>query len=281
MMRTGRIKLIATTAALIGTLTLGATQLPFSTDQANATTDEGACLQPIKVFRFAPSSGGSGSVSALTARVAPEVSLGKMRYAPEPTEIVQHRDGRVELRYSDATMRRATALEISICAASPSHQIREAYWIVRETGETVARMVNAEQISWSWRENGEQTVPGTQQVSKALSCAGEPLVGQHQNVFQNEPLCVKDPEALARVQDEIAQIQQEQASFTGALKELVMGKGIYQERLDRLNARMETLYLYSPYDGTVERIRHDAMNDLVWIELTVESGSDVLVEAAQ
>ena len=281
MMRTGRMKLAATTAALIGMMALGATQLPFSTEQANATTDEGACLQPIKVFRFAPSSATSGeSVSALMTRVAPETSLSKMRYAPEPTEIVQHRDGRVELRYADATLRRADAIEISVCAASPSHQVREADWIVRERGETVARMVDAEQISWSWRENGEQTVPGTHQVSKALSCTGEPLVGQHQNVFQNEPLCVKDPDALARIQDEIGQLQQEQASLTGALKRLVMGEDLYQKKLDRLNAQMEKLYVYSPYDGTVTSIRGDEMNDLVWIEMTVESGSNVRVEAS-
>jgi len=281
MMRTGRWKLMATTVALIGVLLLGVSQLPFSTESANATAEDQACLDPIKDFRFAPTSAVRGNVSALMARVSPQVPLSRMRYAPEPTEILQHRDGQLELRYDAATMRRTDALEISICAATPSHQIQEAYWIVRERSETVAQMVDQDRITWSWRENGEQSVPGTQRVSKALSCTGEPLVRQHQNVFRNEPLCVKDPETLARIQDEIAQIQQEANSFTGAAKRLIMGENFYQKRLERLNAQLEKLYVYSPYDGTVTSIRGDDMNNLVWIEMTVESGSDVLVEASQ
>ena len=278
MMRTGRWKLAATTAALIGVLLLGVSQLPFSTGQANATAEDQACLDPIKVFRFAPTSAERANVSALMTRVSTDIPLSRMRYAPEPTEILQHRDGRLELRYAEATMRRTPALEVSICAASPSHEIKEAYWIVKERGETIAQMVDEDRISWSWRENGEQRVPGTQKVSKALSCTGEPLVRQHQNVFRNEPMCVKEPETLARIQDQIAKIQEEANSFTGAAKKLIMGEGFYQKRLETLNAQMEALYVYSPYDGTVTSIRGDDMNDLVWIEMTVESGkSNVLM----
>lgn len=276
MMRTGRWKLMATTAALIGALTLGVSQLPFSIGDANATAEDQACLDPIKVFRFAPTSAERTNVSALMTRVSAEVPLSRMRYAPEPTEILRHRDGRLELRYAEATMRRATALEVSICGASPSHEIKEAYWIVKERGETIAQMVDEERITWSWRENGEQRVPGTQKTSKALSCSGEPLVHQHQNVFQNEPLCVKDPEALARIQDQIAKIQEEANSFTGAAKKLIMGESHYQKQLERLSAQMERLYVYSPYDGTVTSIRGDDMNDLIWIEMTVESGNNVM-----
>ena len=276
MMRTGRWKLTAATVALIAVLSLGVSQLPFSTESANATAEDQACLDPIKVFRFAPTSAERGNVSALMARVAPQVPLSRMRYAPEPTEILQHPDGRLELRYDATTLRHTDALEVSICAASPANRIQEAYWIVRERGQTVAQMIDEERITWSWRENGEQSVPGTQRVSKAFSCTGEPLVHQYQNVFQSEPLCVKDPEALARIQDEMARIQAEQTSFTGAVKRLVLGDAIYSKRIERLNAQMERLYVYSPYDGIVDSIRRDDMNDLVWIEMTVESGSNAM-----
>ncbi len=275
MMRTGRWKLMAMTAALIGVLTLGVSQLPFSMGEANATAEDQACLDPIKVFRFAPGSAERGKVSALMTRLSADVPLSRMRYAPEPIEILRHPDGRLELRYDEVTMRRADALEVSICAASPSHEIKEAYWIVKERGETIAQMVDEERITWSWRENGEQRVPGTQRESKALSCTGEPLVHPHQNVFQNEPLCVKDPDALAAIQDRISKLQAEADSFTGAAKELILGEGYYQKRLEKLNAQMDALYVHSPYDGTVTSIRSDDMNDLVWIEMTVESGGNV------
>ena len=276
MMRTGRWKLMATTAALIGVLTLGVSQLPFSIGDANATAEDQACLDPVKVFRFAPGSAERGKVSALMTRISADVPLSRIRYAPEPIEVLQHPDGRIELRYDEVTMRRADALEVSICAASPSHEIKEAYWIVKDRGETIAQMVDEERITWSWRENGEQRVPGTQRVSKALSCTGETLVQRHQNVFRNEPLCVKDPEALTAIQEQISKLQAEADSFTGAAKELIMGEGYYQKRLEKLNAQMEKLYVYSPYDGTVTSIRGDDMNDLVWIEMTVETGGDVL-----
>lgn len=280
MRRTGRWKLMAAMAVLIGGLTIGAVQSPFSSESANATAEDQACLDPVKIFNFAPTEAERENVSALMTRFSADIPQARIRYAPKPTEILQHSDGRLELRYAEMAMRRADALEISICGASPSDEIKEATWIVRERGNRRAQMVEQERISWSWRENGEQTVPDTQRESKALSCTGEPLVHRHQEVFRNEPLCVKNPEALAAIQDKIDQIQTESTSWKGAAKKLVMGEDVYDKRLETLNARMDGLYVYSPYNGTVTSIRRDDMNDLVWIELTVESGSgDTLAES--
>lgn len=280
MRRTGRWKLTAAIAALIGGLTIGAAQSPFSSEPANATAEDQACLDPVKVFKFVPTEADRANVSALMTRFSTDIPQDRMRYDPEPTEILQHSDGRLELRYEGMTMRRADALEISICGASPSQEIKEATWIVREQGQRTAQMVDEERISWSWRENGEQTVPDTQRETKALSCTGEPLVQRHQNVFRNEPLCVKDPDALAAIQDKIDQIQAQSTSWKGSVKKLVMGEDVYDQRLQKLNARMDELYVYSPYGGTVTSVRRDDMNDFVWIELTVESGNeDALAES--
>lgn len=273
MRRTGRWKLMAAVAVLIGGLTIGAVQSPFSSESANANAEDQACLDPVKIFKFVPTKAERANVSALMTRLSADIPPERMRYAPEPTEILRHSDGRLELRYEEMTMRHADALEISICGASPSHEIKEATWIVRERGKRRAQMVDEERISWSWRENGEQTVPDTERESKALSCPGEPLVHRNQEVARNEPLCVKDPDKLSTIQAKIDQIQAESTSWKGAAKKLIMGEDVYRKRLETLNKRMDKLYVYSPYDGTVTNIRRDDMNDLVWIEMAVESRS--------
>ncbi len=282
-----RWKAVAVVGATAALLALGAAQTArLSTPGPGG--GEAACLPPMKVFHFALNENGMDRerVSALLVRVAPEVPVGQLRFEPSPEEILPTRDGALELRYPRTALARASSLQITVCAASPAHEVREAYWIVRERGQTLARLVSAESLTWEWREDGVQAVPGTRRIVREIACAGEALVRPYQFVAPGEPVCVKDPEALARLQAELERLQAEMASPLGRLKALILGDRVYQERLAALNARMAALYLYAPSEGLVLGVARDERNGLVWVRLQAEAapsptpGADAEVRVA-
>ena len=273
-----RLKLLGLLVPLGALLTLGVLQtasLP-GTGMGTAPADESAaptCAQPIKVFHFALSEIDPTVTSALRVRLSPEVPVARMRFAPRPREIVENFDGSLELRFARNGLRRTQDVQIEVCGATPAHEVREAYWVVRETSEPLAHLVAAERFYWEWKEGGSAAVPGTRRTVKELSCIGQPLVQPYQLVTQGTPLCVKDPEALAELQREIDRIAQERNSFLGKLKALAFGDQEYETRIAELNAQMQELYLYAPYDGMVTGVVPDDLNGLAWIRLEVEEAT--------
>lgn len=278
MERITRWKVPAVLVALGALLVLGASQTALQPRHASAEQGDLACAGPVKAFQFSLGEVERARVSALMVRIAPDVMPTQLRYGPKPQEILPHRDGTIELRYTYGTLPYADALTIELCGASLAHEIREAYWIVREQNQTIAKMVNADEIAWQWREGGYRAIPGTRRVAKELSCTGDPLVRPYDIVNKAQPLCIKDPKALARIEAQVAQLQAERTTFVGKLTALLWGEQPYERRLAELNADMEQLYLYSPYQGTVVGVRHDNVNGLAWIELKVEEEtSDIQV----
>jgi hypothetical protein len=216
-------------------------------------------------------------VSALKVRIFPEVDLVQLSFVPQPEEILLDRDGTLELRYPNRALLRADSLQVELCAAGPTHEIREAYWIVREDGRSLAKLVKADEIAWEWRESGREVVPGTRRVIKELSCAGEVLATAYQPIGRDQPLCVKDPATLAKLQRKLDELQLERNSFLGKLKVLLFGEGEYEQRLAAINAQMQKLFIYSPYEGMVLGVFYDEVNGLSWIRLQVEESSDIYV----
>ena len=159
----------------------------------------------------------------------------------------------------------------------PVYEIKEAYWIVRQTGRPMTRRVEVARIDWQWRESGAQPIPSTQLVLKELSCAGQPLVQSYQLVAQDEPLCVRDTEALAQIQKQINDLQLERVSFMGKLKALFYGEREFDERLMALTDAMQKVYLRAPYQGLVLGVTYDERNGLAWIKLQVEEDADIRV----
>lgn len=259
-------------------LVLGASQTA-SLPRAGESGTELTCVQPVKAFHFSLTDPERGRVSALMVRLAPEVSLAQLRFSPEPEEILRGHYGLIELRYAGGALQRATDLTIELCGASPTHEVREAYWIVRERGRRVAELVDADRISWEWVEGGVQSVPGTRLVVKELACPGAALVRPYQLISANEPLCVKDPQALARIQAEMDALERGRESFAGKLKALLFGDRDYERRMAELSAELEELYVYAPSSGVVLGIASDEVNGLAWIRLQVEesAGPDVRV----
>lgn len=240
---------------------------------APADTESAACAQPIKVFHFALSEVDPTATSALRVRIAPEAPLARMRFAPQPQEILEDFDGSLELRFASGALRREEDVQIEVCGATLAHEVREAYWVIRESSEPLAHLVAAERFYWEWKEGGLAAVPGTRRAIRELSCAGQPLVQPYQPVTQGTPLCVTDPEALAELQRQIDRIVEERNSFLGKLKALAFGEQEYEARIAELNARMQELYLYAPYDGMVTGIAPDDLNGLAWIRLEVEEST--------
>lgn len=269
MTRLKRWRALALLVPLSVLIVLGASQTA-SLPRAGEALAELTCVQPIKAFYFSLNELERGQVSALMVRLAPEVSLTQLRFQPEPEEILQGYHGLIELRYARGALQRVEDLRIELCGASLAHEVREAYWIVRELGRPIAKMVDADSLSWEWVEGGIQSVPGTQLVLKELACPGAALVQPYQLISENEPLCVKDPQALARIQEEMNALQREQESFAGKLKALIFGDQEHERRMVELSAEMQQLYVYAPSSGVVLGITPDDVNGLAWIRLQVE-----------
>ena len=264
-------KILAIVVPLGAILALGASQTArLSTPGRDAELNATACLPPMKVFHFALSEMDRSQVSALIVRLAPETPLAQLRFEPQPEEILPTRDGTIELRYARNAFTRARDLQVTVCTASPTHEVREAYWIVREQGRPLARTVSAESLTWEWLEDGTQDVPGTRLIVKEVACVGEAIVRPYQLIAPGEPVCVKDPEALAQLQQEMERLQAEMNSPFGRIKALIFGDQIYQERMAELNERMMALYLYAPFEGMVLGIARDELNGLAWIRLQAE-----------
>jgi hypothetical protein len=264
-----RWRVVALLVPLSALIVLGASQTA-SLPRAGEAGAELTCVQSIKAFHFSLSELERARVSALMVRLAPEVSLTQLRFSPEPEEILQGYHGVIELRYARGALQRANALTIELCGASPAHEVREARWIVRELGRPIAKMVDADSLSWEWVEGGIQSVPGTQLVVEKLACPGAALVQPYQLISENEPLCVKDPQALARIQAEMDALQRERESFTGKLKALLFGDQDYERRVIELSAEMQRLYVYAPSSGVVLEVSPDEGNGFAWIRLQVE-----------
>jgi hypothetical protein len=213
-------------------------------------------------------------------RIAPEVAISQLRFDPQPEEIVPGRDGMLQLRYSDHVMSFANSLNVELCGANVSHQIREAVWTVRSDGQPISQLVDADNITWTWRDSGEDVIPGTRLTIKEMSCAGNAVVQMYQLVSKDQPLCVKDPEALAEIQQKMATVGDAQASFFGRMQTVMFGSNKYEAELAQLNSEMLKLYLYSPYDGMVEGVTYDAINEVAWIKLQVEEGQSDLIQVA-
>ncbi len=277
-----RLKVLGLLGAMAALLLAGASQTaslpgsgpgPGGGAPADAEALALACAQPVKVFYFGLREQDRERTSALRVRIAPETPMGQLRFRPQPEEIVPNFDGTLEIRFAPGALRRAEDVRIEVCAATLAHEVREAYWVVRPASEPWARLVAAERFYWEWKEGGLGTVPGTRRTVRELSCAGQPLVQPYQLVTAGTPLCVKDPGALAELQRQIDRIVQEQNSFLGRLKALAFGEQEYETQLAELNARMQALYLYAPYDGMVTGIAPDDLNGLAWIRLEVEEAS--------
>ena len=253
---------------LVGVLQAG---LP-GTGRGTAPSDAeaAACIQPVKVFHFGLDELDRALTSALRVRITPETPLEQLRFAPQPEEILRNFDGTLEIRFASGALRRAEDVQVEVCAATLAHEVREAYWVVRQASEPLARMMAAERFYWEWKEGGLATVPGTRRAVKELSCIGQPLVQPYQLVTQGTPICVKDLEALAELQGQIDRIVQERNSFLGKLKALAFGEQGYEAQIAELNARMQELYLYAPYDGMVTGVMPDDLNGFAWIRLEVE-----------
>jgi len=275
MIRMKRLKILAAIVPLGVLIVLGASQanLPLR----NAAREEPGCAQPSKIFHFALDKVDRAQVSALMIRFFPEVGLSQLRFDPQPEEILPNKDGTLTLRYPGRALQRLGSLRVELCGATQMHEIREAYWIVRERGTPKAELINTDQVYWEWRESGREVVPGTQRVIKEFPCPGDVLVEAYQLVGKDQPLCVKDPAALARLQRQLDALQRERTSFLGRLRALLFGEGDYEARMNAINAQMQKLYLYSPYEGTVEGVAYDERSDVVWVRLRVEEPQEVRV----
>jgi len=270
-----RLKILAVIVPLGVLIVLGASQtnIPLR----NAADEEFGCAQPSKLFHFALAEVDRNRVSALMIRVFPDVGLSQMSFEPQPEEILLNKDGTLTLRYSNRALQRLNSLRVELCAATQMHEIREAYWIVREQDTPKAQLINTDQVYWEWRESGREVVPGTQRVVKEFPCTGEVLVEAYQLIGKDQPLCVKDPAALAKLQRELDELQRERTSFFGKLKALLLGEGDYEARMNAISAQMQKLYLYSPYEGTVEGVAYDELSDVVWVRLQVEEPLEIQV----
>lgn len=280
MTRLGQLKLLAIAVPLGALLILGASQTANFPTRVGGGEDtvNAVCIQPSKIFRFTLNELDRGRVSALRVRIAPAVDPSMLRFGPGIEEIdYDPEDGMLQVRYPSRVLQTATALQMELCGATPVHEVREAYWVVRQLGRAVTQRVDAGRIDWEWRDNGQQAIPNTQLITKELSCAGEPLVQSYQLLAQDEPLCVKDPAALAQIQKQINDLQVERVSFMGKLNALFFGERPYEERLAALNDAMQSLYLRAPYAGMVLGVTYDQRNGLSWIRLQVEEEMDIRV----
>ncbi|OGF55682.1 MAG: hypothetical protein A2Z21_01655 [Candidatus Fraserbacteria bacterium RBG_16_55_9] len=280
MTRLGRLKLIAIAVPLGALLILGASQTANFPTRVGGSEDavNTACAQPSKIFQFTLNEQDRARVSALKVRVAPAVDPSQLRFTPAIEEMdFDPEDGMLQVRYFARTLLTAAALKMELCGATPMHEVREAYWIVRQLGRPVTQRVDAGRIDWQWRDSGQQAIPNTQLITKELSCAGEPLVQSYQLLAEDEPLCVKDPASLAEIQKQINDLQLERVSFTGKLNALLFGERQYEERLAALTDAAQRLYLRAPYAGMVLGVTYDQRNGLAWIKIQVEEGMDIRV----
>jgi len=274
MLKLRNVKILAILASMGVLFVLGATHtasLASKGTEMNFGAD--VCSGPSKVFNFGLAQQASGSVSALMMRIAPEVALSQMIFEPQPEEIFRNRNGLLELRYAHGTTTARDALQVEVCGANVTHEVREAYWIVRANEQPLAQMINTDNITWELKDSGENLVPGTQLETKELSCAGMPIVQTYQFVVQNQPLCIVDPEGLEQIQEEMDRVAKAQSSFIGKVKQLFFGSTTHEKQLAELNRKMEQLYLYSPYEGVVQGIAKDTINGLAWIEMEVEASA--------
>ncbi len=277
MTRLRRMKILAMAVPLGALLIVGASQTANFSKRMGQMELPADCAQPSKIFRFSLDEVDGAYVSALRVRFLPEATLAQLRFNPQPEEMLFNRDGTLELRYATRTLQAMAAAQLELCSATPMHEVREAYWVVREPGRVVAKLIEAARIDWQWRESGTQPVPGTQVVIKELSCTGQALVQPYQLITGEEPLCVKDPVVLAKLQKELQDLQREQASFIGRLRALLLGERAYEGRLLALNAQIEKLYLKAPYPGQVLGVTYDQRNGLAWIRIRVEEAADLRV----
>jgi len=280
MTRLGRWKILAIAVPLGALLILGAAETANFTSRMGGSegVQSAACLQPSKIFRFTLGEVDRNRVSGLRVRLSPAVDPTQLRFSPSVEEIdADRRDGMLVIRYGSRALQTAAALQMELCSAMPLHEVREAYWIVRQMGRPVTQLVEVDRIDWQWRESGQQPVLSRQLVIRELSCTGQPLVQPYQIIGQDEPLCVKDPEALATIQKQMADLQVERTSFMGKLRALFFGEQEYDERRIALNDAMQKLYLRAPYSGTVLGVTYDERNELVWVKLQVEEETDIRV----
>ncbi len=277
MLKLRSLKFLAVLASMGALLVIGATQ---TASLASKGQDAGLatipCSGPSKVFGFGMAHQGADRVNGLKLRIAPEIDLAQLRFNPQPEEIIFNRSGLLELRFEQEEIARLSQIQVEVCNAAIVHEVREAYWIVRSNGQPVAQIVGADNIRWEWRENGENVVPGTQLASKEISCAGMPLVQESQLVSREQAICVKDPEALTRLTGQMNEIGEQQSSFFGKVHTLLFGSRKFEEKLNKLNAEMQKLYLYSPYNGEVTGITSDSLNGMTWIKLQVEETSKIM-----
>ncbi|MBI1729934.1 hypothetical protein HY229_03970 [Candidatus Acetothermia bacterium] len=278
MLKLRSLKFLAMLASIGALFVLGATQ---TASLASKGTDAGLaitpCNGPSKVFSLDTSHSEASLVSAVEMRIAPAIAIAQLRFNPQPDEILLDQNGLLELRYSQSVMKQSEQLQVEVCGASPTQVVREAYWIMHASGQLVAQMVSADNISWTWKENGENVIPGTQLTVKEISCAGQPLVQPMQLIAQAQPICVKDPEALNKLTAQMNRAAQDQTSFFGKVSTLLFGTKKFDEQMTKLNTQMQQMYLYSPYDGTVQGITQDTLNGMNWIKLQVEESSKVSV----
>lgn len=280
MTRLRTLKLLVIAVPLGVLLILGASQTANFPSRVGGSEDavNAVCIQPSKIFRFTLNEQDRAQLSALRVRIAPAVDPSLLRFNPGIEELdYDPEDGMLQVRYTARTLQTATTLRIELCGATPMHEVRQAYWIVRQLGRPVTQRVEAARIDWEWKDSGNQAVPNSHLVLKELSCAGEPLVQSYQLVAQDEPLCVKDPTALAQIQKQINDVQLERASFTGKLNALLFGERQFEERLAALSDAMQKLYLRAPYAGMVLGVSYDQRNGLAWIQLQVEQDMDIRV----
>lgn len=273
MLRAKRIRVLAVLASIGALLVLGASQAASMASRGpDSILNTISCTGPSKVFSFAMTHQGADLVSALKMRIAPEVAVSHLRFDPQPEMILKNRDGLMELKYSERTMSFASRVSVELCGANVSHQVREAFFVVQSEGQQFAQLVSADNITWTWRDSGEDVIPGTRLATKEISCAGNAVVQMYQLVSKDQPLCVKNPEALAEIQEKMAKVGDAQASFIGRLQTVMFGSSKFEAELAQLNEEMLRLYLYAPYDGMVEGVAYDAVNGVTWIKLQVEEG---------
>ena len=275
MLKLRNVKFLAILASMGALLVLGVTQTAsLASKESEMTFGSIVCTGPSKVFNFGLTQQGNDLVSALMMRIAPDVALSQLTITPQPEEILATRNGLMELRFAEGAVHRSEAIEVEVCGGNTTHEVREAYGIVRSAGQPLAKMISTDNITWELKDSGEKVVPGTQLEQKELSCTGTPVVQQHQFVVENQPLCITDPAGLEQIQAEMAKVSKKQASLIGKVKRVFFGSTQYEDRLAKLNAQMEKLYLYSPYEGVVKGISKDSVNGLAWIEMQVEASAN-------
>ena len=226
-------------------------------------------IQVIDSFALPQVASGQGRVKGLAVALQGGGTIEAV--SPTPSLIIP---GQGNLRtYLYNGLRGVSAVQVTSCAATTSPpEVQNAYWLIEQDGERVARQVALSQVRREVRQGNVLTLRPKQTTRYAVPCelsdpSGTVLVIPGMVVTTQSQLCLSSRTELTRLQRELERTNQELNSPWG----LLFNREGLTRRIARLGGEITALYQLSPYSGTVagvQRDRSDARR--FWVEINVE-----------